>query len=81
MPIGGMSAEQLDELRQRCDQRGRNIEDITLALFGAMPDAEVIKRRIAEGFDVAIFNAPSAPADQVFPVLDHYAEVVRQIRA
>lgn len=81
MPIGGMSPEQLDELRQRCDQRGRNIEDITLALFGALPDAEVIKRRIAEGFDVAIFNAPSAPADQVFPVLDRYAEVVRQIRA
>ena len=44
-------------------------------------NAEVIQRRIAEGFDVAIFNAPSAPADQVFPVLDHYAEVVRQIRA
>lgn len=80
MPIGGMSSEQLDELRRRCDEHNRNIEDITLALFGAMPDAETITRRIDQGFDVAIFNVPSGPADQVYPLLDRYAEVVRQIK-
>ncbi|MCY4657679.1 MAG: LLM class flavin-dependent oxidoreductase, partial [Gammaproteobacteria bacterium] len=81
MPIGGLRSAQLEELRRACDAQERKLEDITLALFGGWPDAEQIKGRIQQGFDVVIFNVPAAPADEVLPILDNYAEVLKQVKS
>ena len=81
MPIGGLRSAQLEELRRACDAQERKLEDITLALFGGWPDAEQIKGRIQQCFDVVIFNVPAAPADEVLPILDNYAEVLKQVKS
>ena len=81
MPIGGIRTAQLEELKRECDAHERRIEDITLALFGGMPDVESVKGRIGQGFDTVIFNVPSAPADDVLPMLDNYAKIVQQIKS
>ena len=80
MPISGLGSGNMDRLRDALEKRGRQLKDIDLVLFGAMPDAEQIKGRIDQGFDEIVFALPAGPADDVLPILDRYATVVNQIK-
>jgi len=80
MPIGGLGSGNLERLKAACDARGRALEDIALALFGAPTKQEALQGRIDQGFDELIFNLPSEPADQLLPRLDDLARLVRAIR-
>ena len=81
MPIGGMGSGGLDNLRAACDQRGRDVGDIDIALFGAPDNAEQLAGRIGQGFNELIFSLPSAGKDKVLPLLDKYAELAAGQRA
>jgi probable F420-dependent oxidoreductase len=76
MPIGGFGSGNLERLKAACEARGRSLNDITLALFGAPTTLEPLRGRIGQGFDELIFNLPSEPADVLLPKLDQLAQLV-----
>ena len=80
MPIGGFGSGNLERLRVACEKRGRSLNDVTLALFGAPTNAEALRGRIDQGFDELIFNLASEPADQVLPKLDQLAALVTAVK-
>ena len=81
LPLGGLTNDQIKKLRRTCDDRGHDLNDISLALFAATPAAEIIEQQSIQGFDTFVFNVPSGQADTVFPLLDRYAQVVEEIRS
>ena len=80
MPIGGLGSGNMDRLRTALDAKGRRVEDVALALFGAPPDAERVAGRIGQGFDHVIFPLPAAAEEKVLPALDRYAAVVAEVK-
>jgi probable F420-dependent oxidoreductase len=81
MPIGGMGSGNMDRMREALAAKGRKIEDLDLALFGAPSDIDQLRGRISQGFDHLIFNLPAAKEDEVLPLLDKYAAIAKQVRA
>lgn len=81
MPIGGLGSGNMERLKEAVEARGRRVEDIDLALFGAPPDADEVRGRIDQGFDQLIFVVPPATADVVLPLLDRYAAVVEDVKS
>ena len=80
MPIGGLGSGNMERLKEAVEARGRRVEDIDLALFGAPPDADEVRGRIGQGFDHLIFVVPPATPDVVLPLLDRYAAVVQDVK-
>ena len=80
IPIGGPGSGGLKALKDACEARHRNVEDITLALFGAPTEAEPLRGRIGQGFTELIFDLPSEPAETVLPLLDRYSKLVTEIK-
>lgn len=81
MPIGGMGSGNMDRMGEALAAKGRKIEDLDLALFGAPSEIDELRGRIAQGFDHLIFNLPAAGEDEVLPLLDKYAALAGQVRA
>jgi probable F420-dependent oxidoreductase len=73
VPLG----EGTTELQRLAAERGR--ERIPVTVFGARPEAEVIEHYAASGVDRCALWVPPAPADQVLPLLDGYAELVAKL--
>ena len=80
MPIGGLGSGNMIRLKEALDSKNRKIEDLTLALFGGPKDRAQIVGRIEQGFDEVIFSLPSEGPDQVLPLLDEYADIVKSVR-
>ena len=80
MPIGGLGSGNMERLKAAMDAHGRDLKDLTLALFGMFPDAEQIQGRAEQGFDEFIFNVPSEDRETVLPYLDRYAAVVNDLK-
>ena len=81
MPIGGMGAGNMQRMQGAMAEKGRKVEDLTIALFGAPMDAAQCRGRIEQGFDHLVFPLPSEPAENVLPLLDKVAGVVAELRA
>ena len=81
MPIGGLGSGNMARLQEAVEARGRRVEDIDLALFGAPPDADEVRGRIGQGFDHVIFVVPPAQEDVVLPLLDRYAAIVEDVKS
>lgn len=81
MPIGGLGSGNMERLKAALDAKGRRVEDIDLALFGAPPDAAQVAGRIGQGFDHVVFGLPVGTADEVLGVLDRHAAVVADVKA
>ncbi len=80
MPIGGLGSGNMERMTEALAEKGRKIEDLEMALFGAPTDAEKLRGRIDQGFDELIFNLPSEPADTTLPRLDKYAKLADSMR-
>ena len=80
MPIGGSGSGGMSNLKAACEKRGRDVNDITIALFGAPLDADNIKGRIDQGFDEILFGLPQSSPDEVLAQLDKIADLVEGIR-
>ena len=80
MPIGGLGSGNMNRLKEALDSKNRKIEALTLALFGGPKDRAQIVGRIEQGFDEVIFSLPSEGPDQVLPLLDEYADIVKSVR-
>ncbi|MFP6806272.1 MAG: LLM class F420-dependent oxidoreductase [Pseudomonadales bacterium] len=80
MPIGGPGSGGMESLTKACEDRGRDVNDITLALFGAPNDLDKLKGRIDQGFTELLFWLPQGNADKVLPALDKIAKLADACR-
>lgn len=82
IPVGGRAGgATIEQLRAACARRGRRFEDLTLAMFYPPLDEAVLRQQVADGYSHLIFGLPSAPRDEVLPVLDQVATVAERLRA
>ena len=83
MPISGRPSqgpslgEKIAMLRRQAQDSGRNPEAIEVTVFGSRPDADLIQRLESDGVHRAIFTLPSAGKDEVMPIIDECARLVR----
>ena len=77
LPIGGggMKAA-LDDLKRALDERGRSFDEMHIVPMGVLPDEGKLDYYRGLGATEAVLRLPSAPRDQVMPVLDDFARFV-----
>jgi probable F420-dependent oxidoreductase len=79
LPIGGAGMRAaLDDLRRAFDARGRDASRIEIVPMGVLPDAAKLDYYASLGVTEAVLRVPSAPRDQVLPVLDDYARFLER---
>ncbi len=84
LPIGGRASDlvpRIKELHALAEKKGRDPRSISVSVFGAGPDAAVIRDYAAAGVERVAFPLPSAPRDTVLPLLDRYAEFVKSFES
>ncbi len=78
MPIGGAGmAKALGRLHTALEERGRDPSEIHIVPFGVHPDRGKLDYYESLGVTETVLRIPSAPADEVLPVLDEYAGFLR----
>jgi probable F420-dependent oxidoreductase len=82
MPIGGAGLSRaLPELRAALEAAGRDPERFEVVPFASIPDHGKLDHYAALGVTETVFDMPSAPRDDVLPVLDRLADLVADRRA
>ncbi|MBJ22171.1 MAG: LLM class F420-dependent oxidoreductase [bacterium] len=77
MPIGGAGmSEQLQTLRGLLEERGRDPRDLHVVPMGVFPSDEKLSYYKRTGVTECVLRIPSAPADEVLPVLDDYIQYI-----
>ena len=66
----------LEDLDRRAEAAGRDRSTINVSVFGVRGGAEDVKLYADAGVNRAIMNLPSAPRDEVLPLLDQYAALI-----
>ena len=80
LPIGARTGVDIGAMRTACEKRGRNPDEITLAMFGVPGKEEVIQKYLNEGYTEFLFPLPSDTQDKVIPLLDKYAVLAEKMR-
>jgi probable F420-dependent oxidoreductase len=70
--------EFLPQFKQMAVDAGRDPAQIPVSIFGAPEDLDRLKRYSGLGIARAIVALPSAKADEILPVLDRWAELIRR---
>jgi probable F420-dependent oxidoreductase len=82
MPIGGAGIrEALPKLRRALEERGRDPAGLNIVPMGILPDERKLEYYASVGVTEAVLRLPSAPRDQVLPVLDEYARFLKSSSA
>ncbi len=82
IPIGGKGiTAALPQLRDAVASRGRNPDELEIIPFGSIPDHGKLDHFESIGVTECVFALPSAPADQILPLLDKQAAIVAERRA
>src|SRR5262249_48143115 len=71
----------LPAFRKLAVEAGRDPETLPITIFGVSEDRDLILRYRDAGVARVVFNLPPAAADEVLPVLDRCAALVRGIAA
>jgi probable F420-dependent oxidoreductase len=71
----------LPEFDKMVAEAGRDRTSVSVSVFGVAEDVDIVKRYRDAGADRLIFNLPAAKADEVLPVLDRCAALMRQVGA
>jgi probable F420-dependent oxidoreductase len=72
--------EFLPQFRQMAAEAGRDPAGVPISIFGAPENLDRLKRYRDQGIARTIVALPSAEADEILPVLDRWAELIRQTR-
>ena len=81
IPIGGRGlSETLPELRKRFEEAGRDPSTIEVVPVAIVPDHGKLDHYQELGVTECVFGLPSAPKDNVLPVLDKYAALLEERR-
>jgi hypothetical protein len=57
-------------------EAGRNPDEIEVSVFAARPDKKELETLKAAGISRVTFDLPSAPSDEVLPLLDKLARLI-----
>jgi probable F420-dependent oxidoreductase len=76
-PAYGEVLGMLPEFRKMAAEAGRAPETVPITVFGVAEEADLIKRYRDAGVARIIFNLPAAKSDEVLPVLDRCAALMR----
>ncbi len=82
LPIGvraGDLTAGIAELRRVATEKGRDPATISISVYGVPMDATAVAAMRAAGVERVIFGLPSRGADQILPLLDHGAGVMREL--
>ncbi|MGH7115899.1 MAG: LLM class F420-dependent oxidoreductase [Stellaceae bacterium] len=71
-------AEFLPQFRQMASEAGRDPALVPISIFGAPDDPDRLKRYRDQGVARAVVTLASAKGDQILPVLDRWAGLIRQ---
>ena len=77
-PQYGDVTEFLPQFRQMAAEAGRDVASIPVTIFGAPENLDRLKRFRDQGIARAVVTLPSAKGDEILPVLDRWAELIRQ---
>ena len=77
-PAYGHVLGKLPEFRKLALEAGRDPATLPITVFGVAEDLELIKRYRDAGVARLVFNLPAAKRDEVLPVLDRCAALMRQ---
>ena len=79
IPIGGAGlGDAIPRLRQVVADAGRDPDALRIVPFGSLPDQGKLDHFADVGVTECVFRVPSAPAAEVLPLLDRYAELVAE---
>ncbi len=81
MPIGGLGSGNLERMEAALTDKGRQLRDLDMALFGAPTDSDALRGRMDQGFDHLIFNLPSVGTDEALARLDRLAALAQSMRS
>ncbi len=77
IPIGGSGlTAAIPELRDVVERAGRDPDELEIVPFGSIPDPGKLDHFERIGVTECVFRLPSAPRDEVLPLLDQQAAVV-----
>ena len=76
-PAYGEVLGMLPEFRKMATAAGRDPASIPITVFGVAEDRELIERYRAAGVARLIFNLPPSKAEEVLPILDRCASLIR----
>lgn len=81
MPIAGRNdvLEGVADLWQRADAAGRARSTLSVTIFGAPANPEVLEKYRRAGITRAVFGLPPAGRDKVLPLMDQYAELIGKL--
>jgi probable F420-dependent oxidoreductase len=77
-PAYGEVLSMLPDFRKLCAEAGRDPATLPITVFGVAEDLDLVKRYRDAGAARLIFNLPAAKADEVLPILDRCATLIRQ---
>jgi probable F420-dependent oxidoreductase len=69
------------KFREMLKEAGRSEDSCPITLFGCAEDADLLKRYRDLRCERACVSLPAAKADQVLPILDRWAALIRQVNA
>jgi probable F420-dependent oxidoreductase len=69
------------KFRAMLKDAGRSEESCPISLFGCAEDGDLLRRYRDLGAQRACVSLPAAKADQVLPILDRWAALIRQVSA
>ncbi len=81
IPIGGAGlTEAIPRYKEAVAAAGRDPEAMQIIPFGSLPTAEKLEHFASIGVTECVFRIPSAPTDEVLPVLEDQARLIAQLR-
>lgn len=81
IPIGGAGlTEAIPRYKEAVAAAGRDPEAMQIVPFGSLPTAAKLEHFASIGVTECVFRIPSAPTDQVMPVLDEQARLISELR-
>ena len=66
----------IEKLRAAFEKRGRDPDEIHIVPMGVFPSREKLDYYASMGVTETVLRLPSAPRDEVMPVLDEYVQFV-----
>ena len=66
-------------VEEMLSEAGRSLADVPITMFGTAPDIDLIKRYQDLGVTRVVAGCPPEPADKTLPLLDKWAQIIRQV--
>ena len=70
----------LPQFKEMAAEVGRSIDMVPVTVFGVAEDLDRLKLYRDRGIARAVVSLPSAEADEILPVLDRWAELIRRVQ-